>query len=1843
MKKAFSGWLSLGMVAVALSAQAAYEAVPGQRGQAVASAARSSVSDRAAWRGSVELPDGSERALVNAGGHFLPLRLEAGAECTFAISGPGLVPGWTVVLSCSCGGLVEGGVVAEVAVGADGVLRFAFQNGTFGAQPVELSLMGDRRTLLAIHATPRPLTREDPPPEQEDDPPAQDCNNQDPPMCTTCPCFDSAGDNRFNVYSANVKRQIEDLRLPVQVGDKPLDFTRTQSSRTSWAVQERTDFPFGRAGNWRHSHQWTILDDGFTNGCRKLQVIAPDGRVSYYNKKSPDDLFLTYLPSTHSRVAFDGGTNYYLYQLDGTKYHITQRGGTNAPTYRMEGFWDAYSNWYGYAYDADGWLARVSGPNTNHFFALDYRSVEGAVPPGTVRFTYTNAAAAEVLLPGTWNGWTGTATPMQDDGNGVWTADVVLPEGCFEYKFAVRATNSATWRMVSDPDNPIAVGASSNSLAVVSTAKIVSKVTGGDGREVSYVYDWDWNDTAHALAMRLREVAYGTGESALYDYYPASVDQGRSILLKSADDPHGHAAGRAILYTYHVERDYSGQIHEECLLSTGEVRTALEYDDANPLLRHVVTADGTTNDYLFVNGAANTAGHTDAAGQTTTRTYFGGDGMLQSTTDPMGRTTTYTRTWHFGAELTVSNSCSCRGDRVNTYTDETYPFYLASVADAMGHVTSWQRDALHRPVAVSHPDGTSEAFQYNAHGQPVREVRRDGTAWTNAYDARGRLVEVSGPEGAWTGYGYDEHDRITSETNAVGLVTRHEYDWEGRKTRTVHPDGTEERWAFDRYGNVTQAVDRAGGVSLFEYDARGNLVRATDPSGAVTLSTYDAAGRKATETTPGGLVTSNRYDVLGRLLERTYSTDGTSERWTYVYDGVSTYTDRLGNVTSNAYDADGHLVAVTDPRGNATTYAYDALGRRIAVTDAIGRSVVQTLDPAGRATAVTDAAGLAQANTYDANGRLVRSVLRGGITNDFLYDAAGRRTETLRNGVSVAAAGYDAAGRAAWTRNADGLVVSNVYDAAGRLWKTVMPDGTFAENVYSNAFLWKTLDRAGRATTTDRDIAGRPVRVTDAAGDVVQYRYDPLGHLTNLVDQAGTVTAWTYDAEGRQTRKTYADGTHYDYTYDAEGRLSSRTDAKNQTTTYAYDPNGNLTNILYPDASTVMFAYDALNRKTAMSDAIGTTTYAYDAIGNLIAEDGPFANDTLYYDYTPDRQLAAITSSFYSVEYAYDSLGRLSTVIGAEGTNTYAYTTAGTLWTNLTLANGTTAERQFDALLRLTNLVNRADAGVLSSFALILDDADQRTQVVREDGKVYTYGYDAIGQLTNAAATLPDGTPWSGYQFSYTYDATGNPIEQNKNGLVYSNSFNNLNQNAETRFAGALAALGTYASPLAATVTVNNVQAQLHDGDWAATGIPFVQGTNALARTIQDLAGRSSAVTSTVVVADRAYAYDANGNMTTNGVFTYVWDCENRLIEVWKNGALVQSNRYDALWRRREKIEYSSDGTAVTNRYIYKDWLVLAITDGSGAPLETYTHGADLSGHVGGKAGGVGGILASTQPSSAAIYHCDFNGNIVNVASSNQSLQASFTYSVFGEVLHNEGTFSSLYQFSSKEYDVAAGLIYYGYRFFSASLARWLNRDPIGESNDLALYCFVHNTPPNLVDTKGLEWWKPSSWGNADSVPRDDERWNDPNHVRADNCYEYAWNRHGNPNDPNNDASFMQPGDYSGQRYSQITCDEITRRAKADGMIDAGGSSSEPCCPDGYHLVYLVVAPYDDYHWYRKDSKAFWKFWRGHRWSHKPGQTPVTELDASEKLIYDPAQADTDYSRKGGPNYQKCGYLCAPN
>jgi hypothetical protein len=60
----------------------------------------------------------------------------------------------------------------------------------------------------------------------------------------------------------------------------------------------------------------------------------------------------------------------------------------------------------------------------------------------------------------------------------------------------------------------------------------------------------------------------------------------------------------------------------------------------------------------------------------------------------------------------------------------------------------------------------------------------------------------------------------------------------------------------------------------------------------------------------------------------------------------------------------------------------------------------------------------------------------------------------------------------------------------------------------------------------------------------------------------------------------------------------------------------------------------------------------------------------------------------------------------------------------------------------------------------------------------------------------------------------------------------------------------------------------------------------------------------TVVVSQKAYPYNANGNMTNDGRMAYFWNDENRLVAVRsaKTGGLIQENRYDGLGRRRERV-----------------------------------------------------------------------------------------------------------------------------------------------------------------------------------------------------------------------------------------------------------------------------------------------------------------------------------------------------
>jgi RHS repeat-associated protein len=229
--------------------------------------------------------------------------------------------------------------------------------------------------------------------------------------------------------------------------------------------------------------------------------------------------------------------------------------------------------------------------------------------------------------------------------------------------------------------------------------------------------------------------------------------------------------------------------------------------------------------------------------------------------------------------------------------------------------------------------------------------------------------------------------------------------------------------------------------------------------------------------------------------------------------------------------------------------------------------------------------------------------------------------------------------------------------------------------------------------------------------------------------------------------------------------------------------------------------------------------------------------------------------------------------------------------------------------------------------------------------------------------------------------------------------------------------------------------------------------------------------------------YDPDGNMTSYGSWQFTWDAENRLVKVAPHylitGSRIYEYGYDYMSRRVKKTakRYTMPMSTWTMRtFDYDGWnLVRERVEFDGAvSTNQYVWGLDLSGTLQG-AGGVGGLLCWIEgrdgsPSRPFFPSYDANGNITDLVDTNGTAVAHYEYDPYGNTIAQSGTQAEAnpFRFSTKYWDGETGFYYYGYRFYSPVLGRWLNRDPIGERGGRNLYNFVFNSGINIIDKLGL-------------------------------------------------------------------------------------------------------------------------------------------------------------------------------
>ena len=496
-------------------------------------------------------------------------------------------------------------------------------------------------------------------------------------------------------------------------------------------------------------------------------------------------------------------------------------------------------------------------------------------------------------------------------------------------------------------------------------------------------------------------------------------------------------------------------------------------------------------------------------------------------------------------------------------------------------------------------------------------------------------------------------------------------------------------------------------------------------------------------------------------------------------------------------------------------------------------------------------------------------------------------------------------------------------------------------------------------------------------------------------------------------------------------------------TQWTFDPaTGLVTNKVYADDSAVAYSYadDGKPRRTTWARGEWKES-AYD----------------------PQRRLAGVSCSDAtpSVAFGYDAFSRLSFASNAVASYAYAFSLLG-ITTNETVSisgDEHVLARKLDAWQRLHALA--VDGEVLATYSY---DADNRLFAVSNTAFVAEYAYTSDGYDAGCSVTLTNGVVLNRV---VSRDAwRRNLMTRVSNGVdsvalsTYQYGYDELNR-ATARNADIF---GYNSRSEVTNATLNAMDYTYAYDDIgnhtssSANSVSTIYDANAL--------NQYSEISVPSVPSVDNLSYDRDGNLLANGVFSYSYDAENRLVAAYSNSVCIVSNAYDHASRRVLKFTPTA-----TYTFVYDGWNLVqeVINNQQSTITNQYVWGKDLSGTMQG-AGGVGGLLAVSMGGQYYFPSHDANGNIVAYVDEQGSIVAEYTYDAFGSTISQSGPMADAFahRFSTKYYDSETGLYYYGYRFYSPILHRWLNRDPIAEDGGLNLYGFCGNNGVNAVDLLGM-------------------------------------------------------------------------------------------------------------------------------------------------------------------------------
>jgi RHS repeat-associated protein len=488
-------------------------------------------------------------------------------------------------------------------------------------------------------------------------------------------------------------------------------------------------------------------------------------------------------------------------------------------------------------------------------------------------------------------------------------------------------------------------------------------------------------------------------------------------------------------------------------------------------------------------------------------------------------------------------------------------------------------------------------------------------------------------------------------------------------TRKRTRGGQEITYTYDPRGQLAEVTDEAGRRLLLQHDRHGRLVR------------VEAVGTDGARTTPAQFA----YDAAGDLIQATDAA-GASYRYEYVTHLMVKETNRTGLSFYFQYDGLGSAARCVRTWGDGGIYdhviTYDTANRRTLVENSLGKVTLYQMDEANQVISITDALGGETKYAYDdkTGQRIAETDAAGGETS-YTYDARGNCTRIV---------------------GPDGGMLEMDFDERNLPVSARDPlKGTWEWGYDRRGQLVGRIDPLGRRTQCHWD-GGRPIRVTDPAGQETLIGYDRDGNLSTIRTPDGAENRWNYDGFGLCVAAVDAKGNRQQREYDRLGRVTRVTEPDGNTRELEYDAEDNPVRVRDKQQD-VRFGYRGIGRVASRTEAGTTVVFEYDTEDQLVAirnEHGQVYSFELgatglvnvertfggirrqYIRDAGGRVKKVIRPAGLTTEYAYDGGGRVASVKHSDGTSVaYAYRLDGALMEATSAAGALSFER--DALGRV--------------------------------------------------------------------------------------------------------------------------------------------------------------------------------------------------------------------------------------------------------------------------------------------------------------------------------------------------------------------------------------------------------------------------------------------------------------------------------------------------------------------------------------------------------------------------------